>query len=68
MSNLQVLARRCPVMGKAMAVQKAKSGTCSLNGVFGGTSAHGSKAKYHTSRANQAAVVPNVVRREDNGI
>lgn len=68
MSNLQVLARRCPVMGKAMAVQTAKTGTNPLNGVFGGARAYGGKAKIHTSRAQQASVAPDVLRREDNCI
>lgn len=68
MSNLQVLARRCPVMGKAMAVQTAKSGKCGLNGVFGGVRAYGGKAKIHTSRAHQASVAPNLIRREEDGM
>ncbi|KAA6412126.1 MAG: 5-aminolevulinate synthase [Lasallia pustulata] len=56
MSNLQVLARRCPVMGKAMAVQSAKGGLPSLGGVFGGARAYGGKAKLHTTRAQRATV------------
>lgn len=67
MSNLQVLARRCPVMGKAMAVQSAKTGQCSLNGVFGGTRAYGGKARMHTTGQHHATVAPNVMRREQNG-
>ncbi len=68
MSNLQVLARRCPVMGKALTVQSAKNGNNALNGVFGGTRAYTSgKAKIHTSRAHQASVEPEVIRRRDNG-
>ncbi|KAK3169239.1 5-aminolevulinate synthase, mitochondrial [Lepraria neglecta] len=66
MSNLQVLARRCPVMGKAMTVQSAKNSNNVLNGVFGGVRAYGGKAKIHTSRAQQADVAPNVLRRENN--
>lgn len=68
MSNLQVLGRRCPVMGKAMAVQSAKTGHCALNGAFGGSRAYGGKAKIHTSRSHQASVAPDVVKREENGI
>lgn len=67
MSNLQVLARRCPVMGKALTVQSAKNGNNALNGVFGGTRAYTSgKAKIHTSRAHQASVEPEVIRRGNN--
>lgn len=68
MSNLQVLARRCPVMGKAMAVQRAKTGQCSLNGVFGGTRAYGGKARIHTTGKHHATVAPDVARREQNGM
>ncbi|KAK0512588.1 hypothetical protein JMJ35_004605 [Cladonia borealis] len=64
MSNLQVLARRCPVMGKAMAVQGAKTSSNPLNGVFGGVRAYGGKAKIHTSRARHAQVAPDVLKRE----
>ena len=70
MSNLQVLARRCPVMGKAMAVQTAKAGHCGLGGVFGGARAYGGyggKAKLHTSGAQQASVAPDVVRSDNEG-
>ena len=68
MSNLQTLARRCPVMGKAMTVQSAKNYDNVLNGVFGGVRAYGGKAKIHTSRAQQANVAPDVISREKNGI
>jgi len=68
MSNLQVLGRRCPVMGKAMAIQSAKAGRCALDGAFGGVRAYGGKTKIHTSRARQAAVAPDVVRRETHGM
>ena len=64
MSNLQVLGRRCPVMGKAMAVQSAKTGHCNLNGVFGGTRAYGGKAKFHTTGTQHANVASNLLRRE----
>ena len=56
MSNLQLLARRCPVMGKAMAVQSAKMGDHGLAGVFGGVRAYGGKAKLHTTRTQYATV------------
>jgi 5-aminolevulinate synthase len=65
MSKLQVLARRCPVMGKAMAVQSARIGNAAG---FAGVAAkagmatyHGhaktGKAKLHTSRAQEAQAV-----------
>ena len=67
MSNLQVLARRCPIMGKAMAVQSAKASHCPLNGVFGGTRAYGGKAKIHTTGAQHADVAANILRRNEHG-
>ena len=70
MSNLQVLARRCPVMGKAMAVQSSRTGHCALNGVFGGKRAYGGyggKAKIHTTRAQHANVAANMLKREERG-
>lgn len=68
MSNLQVLARRCPIMGKAMAVQGAKSGIPSLGGVFGGARAYGGKAKLHTTRAQKATVDTGVLSHRDRGL
>ncbi len=66
MSNLQVLARRCPVMGKAIAVQSAKTSNNPLNGVFGGVRAYGGKAKIHTSRVRHAQVAPDVLKCESS--
>ncbi|KAF2273824.1 5-aminolevulinate synthase-like protein [Westerdykella ornata] len=60
MSNLQVLARRCPIMGKALAVQSARTGHSALAGVFGGARAYHSRvgrAKLHTSTAKEARAV-----------
>lgn len=68
MSNLQVLARRCPIMGKAMAVQSARTGNAAFAGVFGGTRAYGGRAKLHTSRAREATVGAGVVRRPNEGM
>lgn len=68
MSNLQVLARRCPVMGKAMAVQTARAGSTALGGVFGGTRAYRSRAQLHTTRPQQATVGEDVLRRRNNGL
>ena len=71
MSNLQVLARRCPIMGKAMAVQSAYTVNAALGGAFGGSRAYGSyggKAKLHTSRAREATVGAGVLRGVDDGM
>jgi 5-aminolevulinate synthase len=57
MSNLQVLGRRCPIMGKALAVQSARSGNSALAGAFGGVRAYHSRvnrAKLHTSTSKEA--------------
>ena len=67
MSNLQVLARRCPVMGKAMAVQSARSALTGPGGVFGGARAYKSKANLHTTRAHQATVAPGVLEHHREG-
>jgi 5-aminolevulinate synthase len=65
MSKLQVLARRCPVMGKAMAVQSARIGHAAGFGTvaakagmstFPGHAKTG-KAKLHTSRSQEAQAV-----------
>ncbi|CAF9922791.1 MAG: mitochondrial 5-aminolevulinate synthase [Heterodermia speciosa] len=64
MSNLQLLARRCPIMGKAMAVQTAKTGNPALCGAFGGVRAYGGKAKLHTTRYNYATVDNDTVPRK----
>jgi len=67
MSNLQIVARRCPVMGKALAVQSARSGNSFLAGAYGGTRAYHSKvprANLHTTQRQEAhAVEPEPVRR-----
>ncbi|KAL1862464.1 mitochondrial 5-aminolevulinate synthase [Diaporthe australafricana] len=71
MSRLQGLAYRCPVMGKALAVQSAKvGGISSTNGIAGlstrsvsthyGNHGHGprlSKRCLHSSRSNEARAV-----------
>jgi 5-aminolevulinate synthase len=60
MSNLQVLARRCPVMGKALTVQSARMGNSALAGAFGGVRAYHSRvnrAKLHTSISKEAQAV-----------
>ncbi len=68
MTNLQVLARRCPIMGKAMAVQSARTNNTALTGVFGGVRAYSGKAKLHTTRAREATVGAGVLRRPDDGM
>ncbi|KAH7122491.1 5-aminolevulinate synthase-like protein [Dendryphion nanum] len=69
MSNLQVLARRCPIMGKALAVQSARSGNSALAGAFGGVRAYSTRvnrAKLHTSSAKEAQAVDiNKVRAQE---
>ncbi|KAF7537184.1 hypothetical protein G7Z17_g12895 [Cylindrodendrum hubeiense] len=62
MSKLQLLGHRCPVMGKAMAVQSAKHGAAAAAGfrAFSGN-AKTSKAKIHTSRHHEARAVDHAV-------
>lgn len=77
MSNLQIIARRCPVMGKALAhssarvggAQSARIGNAALVGAFGGPRAYhtGTKsprANLHTttSKEAQAVEMPGVQR------
>ncbi|KAL2164508.1 hypothetical protein VTH06DRAFT_3724 [Thermothelomyces fergusii] len=65
MSKLQVLARRCPVMGKAMAIQSARmghaAGFSTVTTKAGVPTFQGrektDKAKLHTSRAQGAQAV-----------
>lgn len=60
MSNLQVLARRCPIMGKALAVQTARNGNNALAGAFGGVRAYHSRvnrARLHTTASKEAQAI-----------
>ena len=60
MSNLQIIARRCPVMGKALSVQSARHGNNALAGAFGGTRAYHARvprANLHTTRSEKAQAV-----------
>ena len=67
-SKLQLLGQRCPVMGKALAVQSARTGktgmvgTASVAGLrhYSGQ-AKGGKAKIHTSRHHEARAVESPV-------
>lgn len=68
MSNLQIIARRCPIMGKALAVQTAKAGKMGLGGAaairtFSGRVNSG-KAKLHTSRPYEARAVEGILVNE----
>jgi 5-aminolevulinate synthase len=65
-SKLQVLARRCPVMGKALAVQSARlgpagfpAGVASVAGysTLSGQQRKSGKAKLHTGRPREAQAV-----------
>lgn len=56
MSKLQVYAQRCPVMGKALAVQSAKYSAAGSFRAFSGHAKSG-KAKIHTSRKHDAQAV-----------
>jgi 5-aminolevulinate synthase len=74
MSNLQTIARRCPIMGKALAVQTAKSGKVGLGGVaalgairaFSGKAGTG-KARLHTSNHREARAVEDTLFGRENG-
>ncbi|KAF2086862.1 tetrapyrrole biosynthesis, 5-aminolevulinic acid synthase [Saccharata proteae CBS 121410] len=62
MSNLQLIARRCPVMGKALTVQSGRAGNAAaLAGVYGGTRAYhartGVRARLHTTATKEAQAV-----------
>lgn len=73
MSNLQTIARRCPIMGKALAVQTAKSGRVGLGGAaalgairaFSGKSG---KARIHTSQHRDARAVEDTLFGRENGM
>jgi len=68
MSNLQTIARRCPIMGKALAVQSSKAAGMGMGGAaaigamraFSGKINAG-KAKLHTSRSVEARAVDGFV-------
>ena len=62
MSNLQVLARRCPIMGKAINVRSA-----SLAGAYGGMRAYHTRhdrAKFHNTAQKDARTVEMNHRKE----
>jgi 5-aminolevulinate synthase len=53
MSNLQMLARRCPVMGKALAVQSSRYGNSALRAYH----AKVDRAKFHSAATKEAQAV-----------
>jgi 5-aminolevulinate synthase len=60
MSNLQVLARRCPVMGKALAVQSARHRLAGMGGMGGVGKAYHAKAggaSFHSDAQKDAQAV-----------
>jgi len=74
MSNLQTIARRCPVMGKALAVQTAKQSKMGLGAVAGlagvrtfSGKVNSGKAKLHTSRAQEARAMEGTFFGGDKG-
>lgn len=70
MSNLQIVARRCPVMGKALSVQSARSVNSILSGAYGGTRAYTSRvprAGLHTTQRQEARAVEAERRKSEFG-
>ncbi|KAK4069945.1 uncharacterized protein Triagg1_6740 [Trichoderma aggressivum f. europaeum] len=57
MSKLQLYAHRCPVMGKAMAVQSSKHGAAAGIRAFSAQTKTTGKARLHTSRNQEARAV-----------
>lgn len=76
MSNLQTMARRCPVMGKALAMQTAKNsklgglgGVAALGAIRAFTGKAGSgKAKLHTTSSKEARPIEGAVFGRDSGM
>lgn len=70
MSNLQVLGRRCPIMGQALMLQSAKGGRLpKMSGVaairaFSGKVIAG-KAKLHTSAPKEARAMEGILVNQD---
>lgn len=71
MSNLQVLGRRCPIMGQALAVQSAKGGNFvnMMSGVAAirafSRKATAGKAKLHTSAPKEARAMEGILVNQD---
>ncbi|KAI1881483.1 hypothetical protein JX265_000309 [Neoarthrinium moseri] len=69
-SKLQLLGQRCPIMGKALAVQSARTGVCGAATAVSGLRAFSGhhkagKAKIHTSRPNEARAVDGVLNHRE---
>lgn len=70
MSNLQVVARRCPVMSKALAVQSARMKSAGFATAAAGASSTKNaraKANIHTTAEKRANVETGVYRKGDRG-
>ncbi len=70
MSKLQLYAHRCPVMGKALAVQSARTGgaAAGLRAFSGHGKAAANRARIHTSRNQEARAVDNpILEGRDDG-
>lgn len=69
-TNLQFIARRCPVMNKALAVQSARLNTRRSYGTAAGTGVVKSllEKKLHTSAEKKASVDTNMFRPAQQGI
>lgn len=59
-SKLQLLGSRCPIMGKALAVQSARAGLSGTAAAIAGIRAFTNKAKIHTSRPHEARAMDGV--------
>ena len=68
-TNLQFIARRCPVMNKALAVQSARLGQRNYGKVAAGTGVVKSllEKKLHTSAEKKASVDTNTFRPAQQG-
>lgn len=69
MSKLQLLAHRCPVMGKAMAVQSSKHGMAVGLRAISSQAKTAGRANIHTSRKQEARPVESpTLQGRDKGI
>lgn len=73
MSNLQTIARRCPIMGKALAIQTAKHGGIGGAAAIGAMRAFSGKMSagkvgLHTSRSHEARPLEGTLFAHEKGI
>ena len=71
MSNLSILASRCPVMGKAMASRGPMAPGSSFRNQYGSIRSFGEysgKARLHTSGLQAATVDSALIRNDRNGM